>query len=136
MRMTLYLIKLRADKRSITDSNREHLIDNQRLYHFTNRPYWARDSNSLHDLERVAAQPHCITQLERQFGIEPKYPTWKEGVIAVILLSHGCGAENRTQGEMLMRHSCLPTSSPQCSCLNRNRTYTVTLTASRSTFEL
>ena len=48
MSVLLYRLSFASESRSITDSNREHLIDNQRLYHFTNRPmYYRRDSNSL-----------------------------------------------------------------------------------------
>ena len=38
MSVLLYRLSFASKLRSITDSNREHLIDNQRLYHFTNRP--------------------------------------------------------------------------------------------------
>ena len=87
--------------RSITDSNREHLIDNQRLYHFTNRPNRvlpARFELAWNSTLKVWRLNHVALGsislrgfdilvhkniFEHHVRIELTCPVWKTGIIPI-----------------------------------------------------
>ena len=69
----------------------------------------ARGSNPVPRIKSPVHHRSCLQRLEPHAGIEPAFPAWKAGTLAVVLVRRGDSGWDRTNGLLGFNQALIPT---------------------------